>query len=177
MPGFAISPLLSPVRDRGATPPRGSLVLLAPHASRESKRWPLGEAARLGRQLQEEGYEVVFLGGAGDPAPEGFATALGGSARAEEALWLRARAAVVCDSAAQHWAYRFQVPAVALWAGTHPVGGFAAPSPVWHLAAEERLGCQPCSILGADGCRRGDWACRQALSAEAVRAALKELGV
>lgn len=164
-------------RDLPATPPRGSLVLLAPHASRESKRWPLGEAARLGRQLQEEGYEVVFLGGSGDPAPEGFATALGGSAREEEALWLRARAAVVCDSAAQHLAYRFQVPAVALWAGTHPVGGFAAPRPVRHLAAEERLGCQPCSILGADGCRRGDWACRQALSAEAVRAALKELGV
>ncbi len=165
------------VRPLEAPAPRENLILVAPHASRESKRWPLDEASRLGRQLQDEGYEVVFLGGPSDRTPKGFASAVGCSAHEEDALWRRARAAVVCDSAAQHLAYRYQVPAVALWAGTHPAGGFAAPGPVEHLATEPRLDCQPCSILGSDGCRRGDWACRAELSADTVRLALKQLGV
>jgi len=126
-------------------PRSGRVVLIAPHASRETKRWPLDQAAQLARQLEAEGYEPVFLGGPGDAAPEGFRG--------------------------------YQVPAIALWAGTHPVGGFAAPSPVRHLPDSERISCQPCSILGADSCRRGDWACRQKIQAEAVREALRALGV
>jgi ADP-heptose:LPS heptosyltransferase len=95
----------------------------------------------------------------------------------ESALWAEARAAVVCDSAAQHLAYRFQGPSVVLWACTHPLGGFAAPSPMLHWHLPERLPCQPCSIFGADSCRRGDWACRQALTADSVREALGQLGI
>ena len=166
-----------PARTLSAEPRDGNLVLIAPHASRESKRWPLEQAAALAEQLRAEGYEPVFLGGPDDAAPEGFRAALGLSPTEEEALWRTARAAVVCDSAAQHLAYRYQIPAVALWAGTHPVGGFAAPSPVRHLLDEARLDCQPCSILGSDSCRRGDWACRQNLRPDAVRAALRELGI
>ena len=158
-------------------PRSGRVVLIAPHASRETKRWPLDQAAQLARQLEAEGYEPVFLGGPSDAAPEGFRAQLGSSPSEEDALWRSARAAVVCDSAAQHLAYRYQVPAIALWAGTHPVGGFAAPSPVRHLPDSERISCQPCSILGADSCRRGDWACRQKIQAEVVREALRALGV
>jgi len=155
----------------------GKVILIAPHASRETKRWPLEEAAQLAQQLKQEGYEPVFLGGPNDAAPEGFRAALGLSAAEEDALWRHARAAVVCDSAAQHLAYRYQVPAVTLWAGTHPVGGFAAPSPVRHILATERLNCQPCSILGADSCQRGDWACRIPLRSSLVRESLQQLGV
>ncbi|MDP4833824.1 MAG: hypothetical protein NWQ98_03915, partial [Schleiferiaceae bacterium] len=155
----------------------GNIIIIAPHASRETKRWPLDEATQLAQQLAAEGYEPVFLGGLNDAAPEGFRTALGLSATDEDALWRQARAAVVCDSAAQHLAYRYQVPAVALWAGTHPVGGFAAPSPVRHIMSTERLNCQPCSILGADSCRRGDWACRIPLRASLVREALHKLEI
>ena len=155
----------------------GNIIIIAPHASRETKRWPLDEATQLAQQLVAEGYEPVFLGGLNDAAPEGFRTALGLSATDEDALWRQARAAVVCDSAAQHLAYRYQVPAVALWAGTHPVGGFAAPSPVRHIMSTERLNCQPCSILGADSCRRGDWACRIPLRASLVREALHKLEI
>lgn len=156
---------------------RGKVVLIAPHASRETKRWPLDEAAQLAQMLAAEGYEPVFLGGQNDAAPKGFDSALGVSASEEDALWRVARAAVVCDSAAQHLAFRYQVPSVALWAGTHPIGGFAAPSPVRHIMAAERLNCQPCSILGEDSCRRGDWACRVPLRAELVREALQQLGI
>lgn len=155
----------------------GTIIIIAPHASRETKRWPLHEAAELARQLASEGYDPVFLGGPQDDAPAGFRAALGLPASDEEALWRQARAAVVCDSAAQHLAYRYQVPAVTLWAGTHPVGGFAAPSPVRHIMATERLNCQPCSILGADSCRRGDWACRVPLRAQLVREALQQMGI
>lgn len=160
-----------------ATECRGNLIIIAPHASRETKRWPLHEAVELAQQLASEGYEPVFLGGPKDAAPEGFRAALGLPASDEAALWRQARAAVVCDSAAQHLAYCYQVPTVTLWAGTHPVGGFAAPSPVRHLMAAERLSCQPCSILGTDSCRRGDWACRVPLRAELVREALQQLGI
>jgi len=155
----------------------GNLILIAPHASRETKRWPLHDAAALAQQLASEGYDPVFLGGPHDAAPAGFRAALGLTAADEDALWRQARAAVVCDSAAQHLAYRYQVPAVTLWAGTHPVAGFAAPSPVRHIMAIERLNCQPCSILGADSCRRGDWACRNPLRSALVREALQQLGV
>ncbi|MFZ9206083.1 MAG: glycosyltransferase family 9 protein [Schleiferiaceae bacterium] len=160
-----------------ATERSGTTVLIAPFASRETKRWPLAEAAELARQLAGEGYEPVFLGGPGDQAPQGFRSAIGSSPAEEVALWRSARAAVVCDSAAQHLAYRYQTPAVTVWAGTHPLGGFAAPSPVRHVLDSERLSCQPCSILGADSCRRGDWACRQKLRAEVVREALRQLGI
>lgn len=155
----------------------GNLILIAPHASRETKRWPLHDAAALAQQLASEGYDPVFLGGPHDAAPAGFRAALGLTAADEDALWRQARAAVVCDSAAQHLAYRYQVPAVTLWSGTHPVGGFAAPSPVRHVMATERLACQPCSILGSDSCRNGDWACRVPLRASLVREALRQLGV
>jgi ADP-heptose:LPS heptosyltransferase len=155
----------------------GNLILIAPHASRETKRWPLEEATELAQLLSADGYEPVFLGGPHDAAPEGHRAALGLSAAEEDALWRRARAAVVCDSAAQHLAVCYQVPAVALWAGTHPVGGFAAPSPVRHILASERLACQPCSILGSDSCRRGDWACRIPLRAARVREELNKLGI
>jgi len=160
-----------------ATERSGNIIIIAPHASRETKRWPLDEATYLAQQLAAEGYEPVFLGGQQDAAPEGFRAALGLPASDEETLWLQARAAVVGDSAAQHLAYRYQVPTVALWAGTHPVGGFAAPSPVRHIMASERLNCQPCSILGADSCRRGDWACRIPLRSALVREALRKLGI
>jgi ADP-heptose:LPS heptosyltransferase len=160
-----------------ATERSGNIIIIAPHASRETKRWPLDEATQLAQQLAAEGYEPVFLGGQQDAAPEGFWAALGLPASDEEALWLQARAAVVSDSAAQHLAYRYQVPTVALWAGTHPVGGFAAPSPVRHIMTSERLNCQPCSILGADSCRRGDWACRIPLRSALVREALRKLGI
>ena len=67
-------------------PRSGRVVLIAPHASRETKRWPLDQAAQLARQLEAEGYEPVFLGGPSDAAPEGFRAQLGSSPSEEDAL-------------------------------------------------------------------------------------------
>jgi ADP-heptose:LPS heptosyltransferase len=158
-------------------PLSGRIIILAPFASAATKQWPIEEALGLAEQLALQGWEPVFVGGPKDQISTAFRCAMGLSPLEESALWAEARAAVVCDSAAQHLAYRFQVPAVVLWAGTHPLGGFAAPNPMLHWHLPERLPCQPCSIFGADSCRRGDWACRKALTADSVREALGQLGI
>ena len=155
----------------------GRIIILAPFTSSATKQWPIEEALRLADQLALEGWEPVFVGGPKDHISTSFRCGMGLSPLEESALWAEARAAVVCDSAAQHLAYRFQVPSVVLWAGTHPLGGFAAPSPMLHWHLPERLPCQPCSIFGTDSCHRGDWACRQALTADSVREALGQLGI
>ncbi|HNV67091.1 MAG TPA: glycosyl transferase family 1, partial [Bacteroidales bacterium] len=78
---------------------------------------------------------------------------------------------VAMDSSNMHLAAMTGVETLSIWGGTHPRAGFSA----WGMPPENQiqipdteLTCRPCTIYGKGTCRRGDLACLEWLTPEAV---------
>ena len=169
-------------RRKEGVPPHG-LLIIAPTASRTNKSWELTQAVALGDTWRQAGGTVAYLGGPADSqallaagvSAEDLATEL--SPKQEHALWSEAQCAATVDSANQHLAANHGVPAVTLWMGTSPNGGFESfnPAPTMSLTIPESLDCQPCSIKGSNHCAKdGQFPCRQ-IEARLVYRALRTL--
>jgi len=78
---------------------------------------------------------------------------------------------VAMDSSNMHLAAMLGIDTLSIWGATHPRAGFSA----WDMPAENQiqipdteLTCRPCTIYGKGTCRRGDLACLEWLTPEAV---------
>ena len=93
------------------------------------------------------------------------------SMAAELALIQRLSGMVCMDSGNMHLAALSGVPVVSIWGATHPDAGFGP----WGQGQEaivqipvEQLTCRPCSVFGNKPCWRGDLACLNDISVDAV---------
>jgi ADP-heptose:LPS heptosyltransferase len=79
---------------------------------------------------------------------------------------------MVCtDSSNMHLATMMNVPLVSIWGGTHPDVGFGpfgkSAESVIQISRDE-LPCRPCSVYGRETCYRGDFACLNRITPDAV---------
>lgn len=169
--------------------PGERLLVLAPGAAWETKRWPAARFAEAAAALVPGVLDRVVVVGA--PADRTLAAAIAAAPRpagapppvdlvgatgTAELVALLARAALVVanDSAPGHVAAALGRPLVSLFGPTVPAQGFA-PLGERVRIVERRLGCRPCSRHGGRHCPIGTHECLADLPAAAVVAAAREL--
>lgn len=166
---------------------RAPLLVVAPGAAWETKRWPATHFAELVRDLVPRTFgHVAVVGMAGDRAhaaviaqslrAAGSAAVLdltGRTTTAElVAVLARASLLVANDSAPAHVAAALGRPVVSLFGPTVPAQGFA-PLGTRVRIVERALRCRPCSRHGSAYCPIGTHECLTGLpAAEVARVAV-----
>lgn len=162
---------------------------IAPFAQHAQKMWPFERFAPLLANLFAGPPVTVFLFGGG-PAeiaqletlrqlfPQVILVAGQLSMAAELALIRQLDGMLCMDSGNMHLAALSGVPVVSIWGATHPDAGFGP----WGQGDEailqvptDVLPCRPCSVFGNKPCWRGDLACLNDLSVDAVAARVNRL--
>ncbi|GAB3769129.1 glycosyltransferase family 9 protein [Spirosoma horti] len=162
---------------------------IAPFAQHTQKMWPFERFAPLLKQVYAGPPVMVFLfgGGATEIAqletlqrqfPQAILVA-GQLSMAAELLLISRLSGMLCmDSGNMHLAALSGVPVLSIWGATHPDAGFGP----WGQGAEavlqispEILTCRPCSVFGNKPCWRGDLACLNDISVEAVSARVQQM--
>ncbi len=162
---------------------------IAPFAQHAQKMWPFDRFAPL--------LETLFAGPtpyyfsirrgtcrdspAGNPAaafPQVVLVAGQLSLAAELALIRQLDGMLCMDSGNMHLAALSGVPVLSVWGATHPDAGFGP----WGQGDEailqmstEVLTCRPCSVFGNKPCWRGDLACLNDISVEAVAERVQQM--
>ena len=155
---------------------------VAPFAQHAQKMWPTERFGPLLTQVLANQPAQVFLFGGGaaevtqlaslqEQIPSAILVAGQLSMAAELALIQRLSGMVCMDSGNMHLAALSGVPVVSIWGATHPDAGFG-PWGQGHEAIVqvpvEQLPCRPCSVFGNKPCWRGDLACLNDISVDAV---------
>ena len=175
-PGAATPPepqLAFPEAESDGDP--GPHVAFAPFSRWDTKDWPTGKFAELGKRLVAEmGCRIRIVGGRdNEAAGETLARQIGEGARnlcgktdlpGLCALLKGMDLLVTVDSGPMHWADAIGVPLVAVFGATDPVrtGPYRQLA---HVVAKAGLDCRPCH---SRTCARGDLACLRTLDVEAV---------
>jgi heptosyltransferase-2 len=157
----------------------GRMIAMAPGTVWNTKRWLKERFASLAVKFDDEGYDVVLLGGEGDFGLCTEIHALSGSSHVhsvagmlsllQSAELIRRCALLVCnDSAPMHLAAGVGTPVVALFGATVPAFGFGPPGPFDRVVETEGLKCRPCSIHGGDKCPIKTFDCMVDVSYERV---------
>ena len=170
--------------------PQEPLLVVAPGAAWETKRWPAERFAELARDLVPRTFaRVAVVGTAGDRVHAaavarqmqcaGVASPvidLTGRTTTAELVAVLARAALLVanDSAPAHVAAALGRPVVALFGPTVPAQGFA-PLGARVRIAQRVLRCRPCSRHGSAYCPIGTHECLAALAAVDVAATARAL--
>ncbi|SFE72198.1 glycosyltransferase family 9 protein [Spirosoma endophyticum] len=155
---------------------------IAPFAQHLQKMWPFDRFAPLLEQLYAQQPLTIFLFGGGPSEidqletlrqqfPQAIRVAGQLSMAAELALIRRLSGMLCMDSGNMHLAALSDVPVLSIWGATHPDAGFGP----WGQGEEailqiptDVLTCRPCSVFGNKPCWRGDLACLNDISVEAV---------
>lgn len=152
-------------------------IAIAPGAHHETKRWLISGFAEVCRQLTQQGYTAVLVGGVADKDRcSAVAEEAGGVVvRADGATTLAATIEtldgcdllITNDTGVLHIASARKVPIVAIYGGTVPELGFA-PYGVPHTIIQNDVACRPCSHVGKSHCPRGHFLCMTGISAADV---------
>lgn len=162
---------------------------IAPFAQHAQKMWPFTRFAPLLEQLLTNQPITIFLfgGGAAETAqletvrhqfPQAILVAGQLSLAAELALISQLTGMLCMDSGNMHLAALSGVPVLSIWGATHPNAGFGP----WGQGNEailqvstDVLTCRPCSVFGDKPCWRGDLACLNDISVDAVAIRVRRL--
>ena len=162
---------------------------IAPFAQHEQKMWPFEQFAPLLEQLYKETPITIFLFGGGvselvqlealrQQFPQVILVAGKLSMAAELSLIRQLNGMLCMDSGNMHLASLSAVPVLSIWGSTHPDAGFGP----WGQGDEailqistNVLTCRPCSVFGNKPCWRGDLACLNDISVEAVAERVKNM--
>lgn len=156
-------------------------VGIAPFAAHESKTLPAETMEKIiDRLAGEDGVEIYLFGAGNDEAEriDGWiknrSNVVNMARRREglaEELRLMSRLDVMLamDSGNMHLASVARTPrVVSVWCATHPDAGFVPFGACEADMIGADLPCRPCTVYGKTECRRGDWLCRKALSADTI---------
>jgi len=151
---------------------------VAPFAKHQWKMWPTEKMMRLLKELEGEGYSIVFFGGKGEEKHqlEQWASDLkntisvAGELTFGEELYLISKLGTMLtmDSANMHLASLAEVRVVSIWGATHPYAGFYGYGQSANDAVQIDLECRPCSVYGNKECHRGDFACMEMITPQLV---------
>ncbi|GAB3804349.1 glycosyltransferase family 9 protein [Spirosoma humi] len=162
---------------------------IAPFAQHTQKMWPFDRFAPLLDQLYTGRPLTIFLFGGGaaeisqlEALQQKFPQAIlvaGKLSMAAELLLISRLSGMLCmDSGNMHLASLSGVPVLSIWGATHPDAGFGP----WGQGDEailqispDVLPCRPCSVFGNKPCWRGDLACLNDISVEAVSARVQQM--
>ncbi len=165
------------------------LLGIAPFAQHTQKMWPFDRFGPLLEQLYSGKPITIFLfGGGADEVvqlealqqrfPQAILVAGKLSLAAELLLISRLNGMLCMDSGNMHLAALSGVPVLSIWGATHPDAGFGP----WGQGQEailqistDILSCRPCSVFGNKPCWRGDLACLNDISVEAVAERVQQL--
>jgi heptosyltransferase-2 len=166
------------------------LLVFAPGAAWDTKRWPATRFAELARQLVPAEFpHLVLIGTAGDRVHAQLIAAhvaragatstvidLTGRTTTAELVAVLARATLLVanDSAPAHVAAALGRPVVSLFGPTVPAQGFA-PLGAHVRVVERALRCRPCSRHGSAYCPIGTHECLNDLGAGDVATASRVL--
>ncbi len=179
-PPEALAAAVELIRSGGI--PDRRLVVLAPGARWETKRWPARRFAEIAASLSAKGYGTVVIGEAREKgicaeaaSCPGVLDACGRLSLMETAALLsRASALVTNDSAPLHMAEAVGTPVVALFGPTVRQFGYY-PLLGRSIVMERDIGCRPCSRNGARPCHIEKRECLESIGAEEVTAAVERL--
>ena len=140
-----------------------SLIAIAPGTVWNTKRWLKERFSSLAVNFDEEGFEVVLVGGPDDRtlceeirtlsgSPHVYSTAGMLSLLQSTELIRRCRLLVCNDSAPMHMAAAVGTPVVAIFGATVPAFGFGPSGPRDVVVETNDLKCRPCSIHGGAKC-------------------------
>ena len=162
---------------------------IAPFAQHTQKMWPFDRFAPLLATLFKGPPLTVFLFGGGPEEVAQLETlrqsfpqvvlVAGQLSMAAELALIRQLDGMLCmDSGNMHLAALSGVPVVSIWGATHPDAGFGP----WGQGDEavlqiptDVLTCRPCSVFGNKPCWRGDLACLNDISVDAVAERVKQM--
>jgi ADP-heptose:LPS heptosyltransferase len=157
----------------------------APFAKHVPKMYPLDQFIEVMRYFDNDQYELYFFGGG--PVEMAFIKEWENTFRHavafnhqlglkdELALMSKMQVMVTMDSANMHLASLVNVPVVSVWGPTHPHAGFYGLGQDPLNAVQVSLACRPCSVFGNKKCWRGDHACMQEITPQAIIEKIKNL--
>ena len=160
------------------------IVVLAPGASKMTKRWPSENYAAVGNYCNSRNYKVVLVGGdqdcqacekvtkAMDMLPENFSGKL--SFQETAALVAESDLLVTNDTGVMHMGSALKKKVVAIFGPTTHHLGFM-PFRTHSIVVEKSLSCRPCSYHGTDICSQGHFRCMKDIQVEDVIQAAKNL--
>jgi ADP-heptose:LPS heptosyltransferase len=162
---------------------------IAPTAAHQGKEYPLPLMHEVLRQLTARHPQArIFLFGRGDRECqlfrqwcEEFPQCLSVGEHTENMqqeliLMSHLDLMVSMDSANMHLASLTATPVVSIWGATHPYAGFLGwRQQTSNILQVDNLDCRPCSIYGKKPCRRGDWACLNAITPDQVVSKIEAL--
>jgi ADP-heptose:LPS heptosyltransferase len=164
-------------------------VGIAPFAMHVSKIWPTENYIPVIKQLIAKGPVKFFLfGGEKDVKyfeslkqefPEHCFIVAGQLKIKQELSLIQQLDVMLCvDSSNMHLANMMGIPLLSIWGGTHPDVGFGpygkGEESILQINREE-LPCRPCSVYGKEKCFRGDFACLNFITPEAVVERMEKL--
>ena len=155
-------------------------AVFAPGAAHATKRWPMRHWRELTHRVQQLGFGIVAVGGAGDRE---LADALGPSVKnaagtftLQETGACLARASVVVsgDTGVMHMATGVGTPVVALFGPTVKQFGFF-PYTKRAVVLERDMSCRPCSAMGTERCPLGHHRCLEDILPDQVAEAVQRM--
>lgn len=159
----------------------GPLLVLAPGAAWETKRWRLEGFVETGQRLVREGFDVVVSGTAAEfelcrtiaDQIEGAVNIAGRTTVSESlSLYSIADVAVCNDSGSGHLAGAVGCPVVSIFGPTVAEMGYSVFADNVQFVAREGLDCRPCHRHGPQQCPLGHHDCMRTIDTDAVVAAV-----
>lgn len=155
------------------------LIAIAPGTVWNTKRWLKEHFASLAVNLDDEGFEIVLVGGPEDEALCDDIHSLSRSAKVYNTagklsllqsaeLIRRCKVLVSNDSAPMHLAIGVKTPVVAIFGATVPEFGFGPIGPFDTVVETRGLQCRPCSIHGGEKCPIRTFECMNAITYDRV---------
>jgi heptosyltransferase-2 len=156
-----------------------NLVAIAPGTIWNTKRWLKERYASLAVRLDDEGFEVVLIGGREDAALCDEIQKLSGSSRVYKTagkltllqsaeLIRRCKVLITNDSAPMHIGVAMETPVVAIFGATVPAFGFGPVGRFDAVVETRGLKCRPCSIHGGNKCPIKTFDCMNDITYERV---------
>jgi heptosyltransferase-2 len=163
-----------------------ALIGIAPGSVWQTKRWLKERYADITRNLAQEGFSPVLIGGKEDEQlcqeikagiPSNRITISAGRLSVLESAELirRCKALVSNDSAPMHLAVAMRTPVLAIFGSTVPEFGFAPYGDHSVILETKGLSCRPCSVHGSQRCPIKTFDCMVNICAEAVFNKVREM--
>ena len=157
-------------------------VGIAPFAAHEGKIYPPEKMEQVIAMLSNRGDTRIFIFGGGGREKEiagawestyPSVTSLCGKRlgfHVELSLLSHLDTVITMDSGNMHLAAVAGVTTVSIWGATHPYCGFTGWRQSDASMVQTSLPCRPCSVFGNRPCRRGDFACLNSITPDAIYA-------
>lgn len=156
---------------------RQPFVLIFPGSVWATKRWTTEGFIKLAQGLQQQGFQILLMGG---PGEEGLsqlvaqklsgAYDLTGKTKVIEsaAIMLKAQLVVANDSASAHLAAVTETPVVGIFGPTVLDFGYRPWGQKVAIVENKALSCRPCGKHGHKECPLGTHECMKSIEAEQV---------